>query len=130
MTQFFRKIHLSLYLKGFEKVTKGFTVSEGVGDWTELQHIDPHFYGHNSVSFLFFWAAQPGVLGAQPLRDMFLIPASSLLLQQLNQGLRAPSVGCWLSLLHLISHWLTSCLHLGYIIVRHPPSFGVTNRTH
>ena len=33
------------------------------GDWTELQHIDPHSYGHNSVSFPFFWAAQPGAWG-------------------------------------------------------------------
>ncbi len=48
---------------------------EGVGDWTELQHTDPHSYGHNSVSFPFSWAAQPG---AKPLWDMVLIPASSL----------------------------------------------------
>ena len=33
---------------------------EGVGDWTELQHIDRHPYGHYSVSFPFSWAAQPG----------------------------------------------------------------------
>ena len=26
---------------------------EGVGDRTELQHSDPHSYGHNSVSFPF-----------------------------------------------------------------------------
>ena len=32
-TQFFRKIYLSVYWKGL--------VWEGVGDWTELQHIDP-----------------------------------------------------------------------------------------
>ena len=32
---------------------------EGVGDRTELQHIDPHSIGHNRVSFPFFWAAQP-----------------------------------------------------------------------
>ena len=37
-------------------------------------------------------------------------------------GLRAPSAGYWFSLLHLISNWLTSCLHPSYIIVRHPPS--------
>ena len=54
-TQFFRKIYLSLYWKG--------CVWEGVGDRTELQHIDPHSYGHNSVSFLFSWAAQPGGWG-------------------------------------------------------------------
>ena len=51
---------------------------EGVGDWTELQHIDPHSIGHNSVSFPFSWAAQLG----------------------------AHSARCWFSLPHLISNWL------------------------
>ena len=36
---------------------------EGVGDRIELKHIDPHSYGHNSVSFPFSWAAQPGAWG-------------------------------------------------------------------
>ena len=44
----------------------------------------------------------PGGLGAQPLWDMILTPASSL---QLVWGLRAPSAGCWRSLPHLISNW-------------------------
>ena len=48
-----RKIYLSLYFKGLY-------VWEGVGDRTELQHIDPHSIGHNRVSFPFSWAAQPG----------------------------------------------------------------------
>ena len=39
-TQFFRKIYLSLYLKGFERVTKDIICERWVGDWTELQHID------------------------------------------------------------------------------------------
>ena len=55
MTQFFRKIYRSLYWKG--------CVWEEVGDWTELQHIDPHSIGHNCVSFPFSWAAQPGAWG-------------------------------------------------------------------
>ena len=38
--QFFWKIYLSLYSKGFERVTKGFICERWVGDWTELQHID------------------------------------------------------------------------------------------
>ena len=71
-TQFFRKIYLSLYLKG---------LWEGVSDWTELQHIDPHSYGHNSVSFPFSWTAQPRAWG----------PSLS---------------GCWFSLPHLISNCL------------------------
>ena len=53
---------------------------EGVGDRTELQHIDPHSYGHNSVSFLFSWAAQPGAWG----------PSLS---------------GTWSSFQHLLSNW-------------------------
>ena len=42
-------------------------VWEGVGDQTELQHIDPHSIGHNRVSFLFFWAAQPEAWGPSSL---------------------------------------------------------------
>ena len=53
---------------------------EGVGDRTELQHIDPHSIGHNRVSFPFSWAAQPGTW--QPSLS-----------------------GCWFSLPHLISNW-------------------------
>ena len=41
---------------------KGLCV-RGVGDRTELQHIDPHSYDHNRVSFPFSWAAQPGAWG-------------------------------------------------------------------
>ena len=54
-TQFFRKIYLSLYWKG--------CVWEGVRDRTELQHIDPYSYGHNSVSFPFSCPAQPVAWG-------------------------------------------------------------------
>ena len=71
-TQFFRKIYLSFYWKG--------CVWEGVGDRIELQHIDPHSYGHNSVSFSFSWAAQPGAWG----------PSLS---------------GTWSSFQHLLSNW-------------------------
>ena len=50
-----------------EKYTSHFIwkgcVWEGVGDRTELQHIDPHSIGINSVSFPFSWAAQPGAWG-------------------------------------------------------------------
>ena len=61
---------------------------------------------------------------------MFLIPASSLQLQQLNRGPKAPSVGCWFSLPHLISNCLTSCLHSGYIIVRLIPSSCGRHKSH
>ena len=77
-TQFLRKIYLSLYLKGFEKVTKGIICERWLGDWIELQHIDPHSSGQSSISFPFFWAAQPGAWGSSLHWDMVLIPASSL----------------------------------------------------
>ena len=95
-----RKIYLSLYLKGLLKVLPW----EGVGDRTELQHIDPHSYGLNSVSFPFSWAAQPRAWCPASLGH---VPRSSIF---------SPT--------GLISNWLTSCLHPGYVIVRHPPSCG------
>ena len=65
-----------------EKYTNHFIwkgcVWEGVGGWAELQHIDPYSYSYNSVSFPFWWAAQPGSCGGGlPLWEMFLIPAST-----------------------------------------------------
>ena len=66
-TQFFRKIYLSLYLKGFERVTKGFTVWEVSWRLNRTATYWPHSYGHNSVSFPFSWAAQPGPGGPTSL---------------------------------------------------------------
>ena len=42
---FFKKIYLSVYLKGL-------CVWEGVGDQTELQYIDSHSYGYQHCVFL------------------------------------------------------------------------------
>ena len=70
--------------KGSKGLQKALLCERWVGDWTELQHIDPHSYGNNSVSFMFSWAAQLGAWGVLPLWDMFLILASSL--QLLNWG--------------------------------------------
>ena len=87
---FFKKIYLSLYLKG--------CVWEGVGDRTELQHIDPHSYGHQ--------------------RCVFLV----LLMLNRRPG---DSAFCWLSLPHLITNssdlQLTDFLSSpSYIIVQSP----------
>ena len=77
-----------------------------VGGWTELQHIDPNSYGHNSVSFPFSWAAQPGAWGPS------LSGTCSSFQQLLSKcncsigDLRAPFAGCSFSLPHLISTWL------------------------
>ena len=106
MTQFLRKIYLSFYWKG--------CVWEGVEDRTELQHIDPHSYGHNSVSFPFSWATQPGAWGGQPLWVLVFSTASYLKLIWSPTG--------------LISNWLTPCLHPGYIIIWRP-SFSWDNNS-
>ena len=53
-TQFFRKIDLSLYWKG--------CVWEWVGDWTELQHIDPT----TLLAITAFLSRSPGLLNRGP----------------------------------------------------------------
>ena len=46
--------------KGSKGLLKVLLCERWVGGWTELQHCDPHSYDHNSIYFLFSWAAQPG----------------------------------------------------------------------
>ena len=74
---------------------------EGVGDRTELRHIDPHSYGHQRCVFLVLHGCSTGGPGAQL------------------------SAGWWLSLLHLVSNssdlQLTDFLSSpSYIIVQSP----------
>ena len=83
--------------KGSKGLLKVLLCERWVGDWRELQHIDPLSYGHNSVSFPFSWAAQPGAWGPSLCWDMSLVPVSSLQL-------------IW-----------TSCRR-GYIIIWRPPT--------
>ena len=97
-THFFRKIYLSLYSKGFERVTKGFTVWEMSWRLNRTAIYWPaNSSGYNSISFRFSWAAQLGAWGPSLCWDMVLIPASSLQL-------------IW-----------TSCRR-GYIIIWRPPT--------
>ena len=96
-----------------EKYTSHFIwkgcVWEGVGDQTELQHIDPTL-----LAMTVFLSRFPGLLNREPggpasLGAGFLYCILSPLVWSPNWligGLRAPSAGCWLSLLHLISNWL------------------------
>ena len=110
---------------------------DGVGDWTELQHIDPHSYGHNSVSFPFSWAAQPGAWGPS------LSGTCSSFQHLLSNSSEALNSNCSIggsegppllgagSLYSIVSPTdLTSCLHPGYIIVRRPPSSCGCHKSH
>ena len=72
----------------FHFIWKGCTW-EGVGDWIELQHIDPHSIGHNHISFPFSWAAQPGAWGPASLGAGFLyriLSPTGLVSKLLNRG--------------------------------------------
>ena len=101
----FKKIYPSLYWKGSKGLLK-VLLWEGVGDRTELQHIDPHSYGHQRCVFL--------VLQGCSIRG----PGAQL------------SAECWLSLTHLVSNSsdlqllvskLTDFLSsLSYVIVQRP----------
>ena len=100
----FRKIYLSLYLKGFERVVceRELETEQNCTYW-------PHSYGHNSISFPFSWAAQPGTWGPSSCWDMLLIPSSSLQLiwgselQLLNRGSWGPPLLCAGSVYRILS---------------------------
>ena len=70
---------------------------EGVGDRTELQHIDFHSYGHQCFFSILLGCSTRG-LRAQPLWVLFFSTASYLQLSDLQtpwSGVpRAPSAGC------------------------------------
>ena len=109
-----------------EKYTSHFIwkgcVWEGLGDRTELQHIDPHSYGHQRF-FPVLLCCLTGGLGPASLGAGFLYRILSLtgLVSKLSiEGLRAPSFGSWLSLPHLVSktNWLP--VSPSYIIVQRP----------
>ena len=114
-----RKIYLSLYLKGW-------CVWKGVGDRTELQHIDHHSYGHQRCVFLLLLMLnlRPGGSAFCWLSLPHLVTNFSGL--QLSRGSRGPlPLGWWLSLPHLVSNsydlQLTDFLSTpSYIIVQSP----------
>ena len=133
-TQFFRKIYLSLYLKGFERVTKGFTVR---GSWRPNRtatYWPSSSSGHSSVSFSFSWVAQPKARGPSFLLSAVLSTASYLQLIDLQlvwSPCATAQLGAWGPTL-LGAGFLyrilsptdrTSCAP-SYIIVRRPPSCG------
>ena len=79
--------------KGSKGLLKVLLCERWVGGWTELQHIDSHSYGHNSVSFPFSWAAQleawgPSLSGTCSSFQHLLSNSSEL--QLLNRGSYGP----------------------------------------
>ena len=79
---------------------------EGVRDRTELQHIDPHCYGHQRFFPVLLGCSTGGpgpfcwVLFS--VQHHFSI---SLISKLLNRGPGAHSAGCWFPLRHLVSNW-------------------------
>ena len=114
--------------KGSKGLLKVLLCERWVGDWTELQHIDPHSYGHNSVSFPFSWAAQPGTRGLRLSGTWFsfqhLLSNSSEALNS-NCSIGGPEGPlCWVLVLSAASYLQltrTSCAS-NYVIVLRPLS--------
>ena len=91
--QSFRKIYLSLYLKGSKGLLK-VLLWEGVGDRTELQHIDPHSYGHQRSVFLILQGCSTGGPGPNSLLDagfLYGILSPTRLVSKLTDFLSSPS---------------------------------------
>ena len=107
-----RKIYHSLYLKGL-CVRGSWRPNRTATDWP------PPSYGHNSVSFLFSWAAQLGAWGPSLCWDMLLIPSSSLQLiwgpelQLLNWGAWGPPLPGAGSLYRILTPTPLNFLSLG-----------------
>ena len=95
-------------------------VREGVGDRTELQHIDPHSYGHNCF-FPVLLCCSTGGLGPTQLGAGFLYRILSPTATAQSGAWGPYSAGCWLSLPLLSPTEWTSCT-LSYIIVQRKPS--------
>ena len=122
-TLFFRKIYLSLYLKGFERVTKGFTVWDVIWRlnrtetyWTPTLMAITAFLSRSS-GLLNQGTGGPASLGYGPHSSIFS-PTDLL-----NRGPEGPL--CWVLVLSTASYlqliW-TSC-RLGYIIIWRPPIY-------
>ena len=91
-----RKIYLSLYWKG--------CVWEGVGDRTELQHIDLHSCGHQHF-FPILLGCSTG--GLRPSLSGYWFSLPHLISNTSDPHLlsRGPKAYSLLSLLHLVSNW-------------------------
>ena len=76
---------------------------EGVGNWTELQHTDPHSYGHQRFFPILLGCSTGGPVSLGAGFLYCILSPTCLIPSWLIRALRAPSAGCWLSLPHLVS---------------------------
>ena len=111
-TQSFRKIYTSHFIERVRKGLLKVLLREGVGDWTELQYIDPHSNGHQRCIFLVLQGCSYRILSPTGPQNQSGVS-------------RAPSARWWFSLPHLVSNLsdlqLTVFLFLpSYIIVQSP----------
>ena len=107
--------------KGSKELLKVLLCERWVGGWIELQHIDPHSYGPNSVSFPFSWAAQPGgpaSLGHGPHSSIFSpTDLNSNWLNFLSPGLYNNLTPTLLPASITISHSIQPLNSEGYILI-------------
>ena len=97
-TQFFRKIYLSLYSKGFERVTKSFTVWEV--SW-RLNRSATYWPPPTPLAITAFLSRSPGLL---------------------NRGPGSPASETWFSFQHRLSNWSELPVAPGYIIIWRTPT--------
>ena len=84
-----------------------------VGDWTDCNILTPSSFVFTSNSFLFCWAAQPGVLSAQPSAvSWFSLPRTATNRLQLTEpvwGIGLYNCFLWASHLHPIQPVHSQC---------------------
>ena len=106
---------------------------DGVGDRTELQHIDPYSIGHNCVSSPFSWASQ---LGASLSECWFSLPLQLVWSPNALSGAwELPLLGAGFlyrivfptGLVSKLTYFLSSP---SYIIVQCPPSSCGRHKLH
>ena len=125
---FFKKICISHFIVRVQKGLFKVLWLKGVGDRTELQYIDPHFYGCQRCVFLVLQGCSTGGPGAQLSAGWWLsLPhlINKFSGPQLNGGPMGPFSLVWLSLPHIVYNsvrsltvWLLSWL--SYKIVQRP----------
>ena len=106
--------------KGSKGLLKALLCERWVGGWTELQHIDPHSYGHISVSFpvLNWGPGGPASLGHVPHSSIFSpTDLNSNWLNFLSPGLYNNLTPTLLPVSVTISHSIQPVHSQGYILI-------------